>query len=316
MNTWFKKSLLCTLCVLTFMMPCTAFWQDRVQAVAEESLLTSSTTGHVPVVQTVEHKTVAGVMVSFPLAASDPDGDTVTLKLIDQPRLGTAVLDNGNLIYTPAANRTGTDHFSYCAVDPLGNESEPARISVKIERNPSQVTYSDMTNNPNHLAAVRLAQKDIFLGEKIGASYFLHPSQPMTRSEFIAMTAAAADLDITQTTCTDFQDDSALSPWAKPYISAAAEAGLVQGYQTASGCAEIRGEKPITISEAAVILSNLLDSVPTATHTISYQTVPAWAADATSQLAQAEILPTSADLNAQDFVTREMACTMLYKIVG
>lgn len=315
MNTWFRKSLLCTLCALTFMMPSGAFWQDRVQALAEESLLASSV-GHVPTVQTVEEKTVAGVMVEFPLAASDPDGDIVTLKLIDQPRLGTAVLDNGNLIYTPAANRTGTDHFSYCAVDPLGNESEPARISVKIERNPSQITYADMTQNPNHLAAVRLAQEDIFLGEKIGASYFLHPDQPMTRSEFIAMTAAAADLDIIPTTCTDFQDDSALSPWAKPYISAAAEAGFIQGYQTASGCAEIRGEKPITLSEASVILSHMVKRVPTAGHAVSYQTVPAWAADAASQLAQAEILPASADLDLSKPVTREMACTMLYKTMG
>lgn len=313
MNTWLKKSLLCTVCTLTFMMPCAAFWQDRVQAVSEESLLTSSM-GHVPVAQTVEEQTVAGVMVSFPLAASDPDGDTVTLKLIDQPRLGTAVLDNGSLIYTPAANRTGTDHFSYCAVDTLGNESEPARISVKIERNPSAVTYADMTHNPNHLAAVRLAQKGVFLGEKIGTSYFLHPGQPMTRSEFIAMTAAAADLDIAETSCTDFQDDSALSPWAKPYISAAASAGLIQGYQTTSGSAEIRGENPITISEASVIVSHLLGTAPAA-NTVSYQTVPAWAADATSQLAQADILPAASDFNLSAPVTRELACTMLYKIL-
>ncbi|MBS5146004.1 MAG: S-layer homology domain-containing protein [Butyricicoccus pullicaecorum] len=313
MNTWLRKSLLCTVCVLTFMMPCAAFWQDRVQAFSEESLLTSSM-GHVPVAQTIEERTVADVMVRFPLCASDPDGDTITLKLIDQPRLGTAVLDNGSLIYTPAANRTGTDHFSYCAVDTLGNESDPARISVKIERNPSAVTYADMTHNPNHLAAVRLAQKGIFLGEKIGTSYFLHPNQPMTRSEFIAMTAAAADLDITQTTCTDFQDDSALSPWAKPYISAAAGAGLIQGYQTASGSAEIRGENPITISEASVIVSHLLDTIP-AEGTVSYQAVPAWAADATRQLAQADILPTTSDFNLNAPVTRELACTMLYKIL-
>lgn len=313
MNTWFKKSLLCALSALTFMMPCAAFWQDRVQAVAEESLLTSSM-GHVPVAQTVEEQTVKDVMIRFPLAASDPDGDTVTLKLIDQPRLGTAVLDNGSLIYIPAAGRTGTDHFSYCAVDTLGNESEPARISVKIERNPSEVTYADMTHNPNHLAAVRLAQKDIFLGEKIGASYFLHPNASMTRSEFIAMTAVAADLDITETACTDFQDDSALSPWAKPYISAAVDAGLIQGYQTASGNAEVRGENPITISEASVILSHFLGAAPTA-NTVSYQTVPAWAADAASQLADAQILPTASDLNLRAPVTRELACTMLYKIL-
>lgn len=318
MNTLLKKGLLCLLCTLTFIMPCAAFWQDRVQAIAEESLITSSA-GHPPVVDTVETETVMDVMVQFPLSASDPDGDTVTLKLVDQPRLGTATFDNGNLIYTPAAHKTGTDQFSYCAVDVMGNQSEPARISVKINRNASGITYADMTYNPNHLAAVRLAQQDIFLGEKVGSSYFLHPTQTVTRNEFIAMTAATAKLDITETAYTDFQDDSALSSWVKPYISAAAEAGLIQGYQTASGAAEIRGEKPITVSEAAVIVSNLLkqQEIPVATPTsgtISYRVVPAWAETAVNTLSAANILPTSA-LDSAEPLTRETACVMLYRVL-
>ena len=113
-------------------------------------------------------------------------------------------------------------------------------------------------------------------------SYTHLPTQTVTRNEFIAMAAAAADLELEDTTVTDFQDDSALSPWVKPYISAAAEAGLIQGYQTASGNAEIRGERAITISEAAVIVSNLMaqQQIPTAastSDTISYRVVPAWA---------------------------------------
>ena len=57
------------------------------------------------------------------------------------------------------------------------------------------------------------------------------------------MTAAAADLSVEPTDQTDFADDSGLSAWAKPYISAAAANGLVSGYATVSGVSEIRGEK-------------------------------------------------------------------------
>ena len=49
------------------------------------------------------------------------------------------------------------------------------------------------------------------------------------------MTAAAADLSVEPTDQTDFADDSGLSAWAKPYISAAAANGLVSGYATVSG---------------------------------------------------------------------------------
>lgn len=318
MNTFTRKGVLSLACIVAFIMPSAAFWQDEVQALAEETLLSSSA-GHAPVVQTVETETVKDVMIHIPLAASDPDGDTVTLKLIDQPRLGTAAFENGDLIYTPATGKTGTDQFSYCAVDVMGNESEPARISVKIERNSSGITYADMTYNPNHLAAVRLAQKDIFLGEKVGSAYFLHPTQTVTRNEFIAMAAATADLDVEDTTVTDFQDDSALSPWVKPYISAAAEAGLIQGYQTASGTAEIRGERPITTSEAAVIVSNLIvqQDIPVTaptSGTISYRVVPAWAESAVSTLDEADIL-SAAELDSNEPLTRETACVMLYRVM-
>ena len=316
MNTLSRKTLLSIFCSAALIMPCTAFWQDQVQALAEESLLSSSV-GRAPTAQSVEAQTVKDVMIRFPLTAIDPDGDTVTLKLIDQPRLGTAAFEGGDLIYTPASGKTGTDQFSYCAIDVLGNESEPARISVKIGRNKAGITYADMTFNPNHFAAIQLAQQNVFLGEKVGDTYFLRPTQSVTRNEFIAMAAAVADLNLSETTITDFQDDTALSPWVKPYISAAAEAGLIQGYQTASGSAEIRGEQPITISESAVIISNLLtqQDVPVAASTsdiISYRVVPAWAEAAANTLAAADIL--SADeLDSNQPLTRETACIMLYR---
>ena len=316
MNTLSQKILLSIFCATSLVIPCTALWQEEVQALAEESLLSSSA-GQAPVAQAVEAQTVKDVMIRFPLVATDPDGDIVTLKLIDQPRLGTAAFEGGNLIYTPATGKTGTDQFSYCAIDVMGNESKPARISVKINRNKTGVTYADMTFNPNHFAAIQLAQQDVFLGEKVGDTYFLRPTQSVTRNEFIAMAAAVAGLDLPETTATDFQDDTALSPWVKPYISAASEAGLIQGYQTASGTAEIRGEQPITVSEAAVIISNLLAqqdiSIATsANNIISYRVVPAWAEAAANTLVSADIL--SADeLDSNQPLTREMACTMLYR---
>lgn len=313
MNSVRRKIALFLACFLLSILPAAAFWNDAAQATAEERLLTSST-GSAPTAAAVETETVAGVMIEIPLSATDPDGDAVTFKLIDTPRLGTAVIDNDKVVYTPAEKKTGTDKFTYCAIDTMGNESAPAQIKVKIKKNSSKVTYSDMTENPAHLAAVRLAESGVFLGEKIGASYFLHPNQEVSRSEFIAMAAAAANLTLTETACTDFADDQALSPWVKPYVSAAAEAGLISGYATASGSAEIRGEKPITLAEASVIVSKLLgDDAIVSASTVSYALVPAWAENATAALTSAKIMPESEqDHDGGATITRQTACELIY----
>ena len=67
MNTLTRKGILSLACILAFIMPSAAFWRDEVQALAEETLLSSSV-GHAPVVQTVETKTVKDVMVHIPLS--------------------------------------------------------------------------------------------------------------------------------------------------------------------------------------------------------------------------------------------------------
>ena len=309
-----RKAALVLACFVSSVLPAAAFWNDAAQATAEERLLTVST-GAAPTAASIEAETVAGVMIEIPLSATDPDGDAVIFKLIDTPRIGTAVIEDDKVLYTPANRKTGTDKFTYCAIDTMGNESEPAQIKVKIRKNSAKVTYADMTDNPSHLAAVKLAEAGVFLGEKIGASYFLHPNEEVTRSEFIAMAAAAADLELTETACTDFQDDQALSPWVKPYVSAAANAGWINGYATASGVAEIRGEKPITLAEASVIVSKLLGSdAVISTSTTGYALVPAWAEGAAAALTAAKVMPESErDHDGGSTITRQTACELLYR---
>ena len=58
---------------------------------------------------------------------TDPDGDPLTAVLVTGPSHGTLTLNaNGSFTYTPAANFTGTDSFTYRASDGTLNSS-PAR---------------------------------------------------------------------------------------------------------------------------------------------------------------------------------------------
>ena len=59
----------------------------------------------------------AGVLVND----TDPDGDTLSVALVTVPAHGTLVLNSdGSFTYTPAANYSGPDSFTYQVCDPIG----------------------------------------------------------------------------------------------------------------------------------------------------------------------------------------------------
>lgn len=324
MNTKHNTSLRALLCavlalpLLGLSVPSAfGFWSTvgTAAAIDETSILTTAN-GNAPVVSPIAGETYAGVYLELPLAATDSDGDAVLFKLVDAPRRGTAKIDGSTLQYTPTDTKTGTDKFSYAAVDTSGKVSEPAEIKIKIRKNSAKMTYADMSSDSAHYAALCLSQEGVFTGERIGASYFFHPESPVTRSEFIAMASALADLPVEQTIQTDFSDDAGLSAWAKPYISAAANTGIISGYQTAAGVSEIRGDRPITAAEASVIVSNLLEEdpdLPLQAAMIENDTAPIWAVSATARLSAAKILPDAAKADPSTEITRKTACEILYR---
>ncbi len=274
-----------------------------------------SAQGSAPVVKPLTGETYADVTVELALSATDADGDTVIFKIVDAPAYGVAEIDGDTLRYTPAG-KTGTDKFSYTAIDTAGNTAEPATIKMKIRKNAAKHTYADMTGNPAHYAALQLSRRGILTGERIGAAYFFRPNEEVTRSEFIAMAAAVAGLPIEATTQTDFVDDSGLSDWAKPYISAAAASGLINGCPSVNGAVEIRGANPITVAEASVIVSNLLtERLDEYVMTLATEHQPGddWAETVSATLEKTEVLPEEAKKQSPgSAITRQTACEMLY----
>ena len=100
----------------TFLPAAAAFWDTAVPTADVAS-------NRAPSAQAVEGQTFTGVMIELPLTATDPDGDSVLLKLVDLPRLGTASINEDKLQYTPQEGKTGTDKFTYLAMDTFGNQS-------------------------------------------------------------------------------------------------------------------------------------------------------------------------------------------------
>ena len=274
----------------------------------------------VPVAENLELSTYKNVAVTGQFAATDPEGDLLTFRLVDKPARGSVTLSEAEggteFVYTPYENKTGKDSFTYVAVDAVGNTSAPATVKIRIEKAKTTVTYADMSGNAAYKSAIRLAEEGIFVGECMNGEYFFRPDQPVTRSEFVAMAMKAAGQEaLTTISRTGFADDEAIPTWAKGYVASGLKAGVVKGTIGEEGRIVFQGSSPVTRAEASVLLDRVLN-VTEVSSPVSYadsETAPAWAYQSAVNLETAGVLRTDANgaLSLSDSLTRADAAELL-----
>lgn len=216
-----------------------------------------------PVARNMELTTYKNVAITGYFDAVDGEGDSLTFQLTSTPARGAVTLaedGSSQFVYTPYENKTGRDSFTYVAIDPAGNTSPEAKVSLRIDKPDTKVTYSDLSGHPVQKAAIRLAEEGVYVGRYVNGRYFFDPNQPVTRAQFLTMAMSVAGLeDLEGVTLTGFSDDDAIPTWAKGAVSAALKAGVVQGSRDESGAPVFRADSSISRAEAAVMLDNLLD---------------------------------------------------------
>jgi hypothetical protein len=84
-----------------------------------------------PSAQNRSASTIKGQSVGIALSASDPDGNPISLRIVNQPANGTAGLQGTNATYFPYSSFTGTDTFTYAASDG-STESNLAVVTVTV----------------------------------------------------------------------------------------------------------------------------------------------------------------------------------------
>lgn len=262
-----------------------------------------------PIAENISLTTYRGVTTSGQLTAVDPEGDIISYRILSQPMKGEVVLsDDGAFTYTPLSGKKGRDCFTYTANDNFGNVSEPATVSIMIEKQSVKVAYCDMDGNGAYYSAIRLAERGIFIGQRLGSSYCFSPASTVSRSEFLAMCSALTGLEpLSGITRTGFYDDGDISVWLKPYVSAALMCGAVHGYCDENGSVVFAPDAPITHAEAAVMLNNFLE-ISDVRHSAGDGEVPVWAAQAVSNLSACDIYTGSRSDTA---LTRADAAKML-----
>lgn len=253
-----------------------------------------------PIAENLELDTYKNVAVTGRFAATDPEGDLLTFRLVEKPARGAVTLpEEGGVefVYTPYENKTGKDSFTYVAVDAMGNLSAPATVKIRIEKAKTKVTYADMEGLPAYRAALRLAEEKVFVGECMNGAYFFRPDEPVSRNEFVAMAMKVAGQEALDTiTRTGFSDDKAIPTWAKGYVASALKSGVVQGTIGEEGAIVFQGSTPITRAEASVLLDRILHVTDVAVPTLyaDSDAAPAWAYQAAVNLETAGVLHTNA----------------------
>lgn len=286
--------------------------QEAPQATATIYLLDQE--NNPPVARNMELTTYKNVAITGYFDAIDGEGDALTFRLTSTPARGAVDLaEDGQFVYTPYENKTGSDSFTYVAIDPAGNTSPEAKVSLRIDKPSTKVTYSDLNGHPAQKAAIRLAEEGVYVGRYVNGRCFFDPDQTVTRAQFLTMAMSVAGLeDLEGITLTGFSDDDAIPTWAKGAVSAALKAGVVQGSRDESGAPVFGAEDTISRAEAAVMLDNLLDITDAPVAVFSPDNGH-WAAQAAANLSASGIIraDTAGAVQLADTLTMADAAVML-----
>lgn len=215
-----------------------------------------------PLAKNMELYTYTNIEITSYFDVLDAEGDRLTFQITSPSARGAVTLaedGSSRFIYQPYENKTGNDSFRYTVTDAVGNISNEATVTIRINKPTTSVNYSDMDGHIAHKSAIRLAEEGVFVGESVGTTYLFQPDTPVTRDEFLSLTMAITGLDpLEEVETTGFYDDDSIPTWAKGYVSSALLAGVVQGSLDENGRAVFQANEVITQGEANVILDKLL----------------------------------------------------------
>ena len=262
------------------------------------------------------------VMLFGTLPCYDADGDATCIEIVSYPENGSLImLDKavGEYTYMPDEDFSGKDSFTYVARDVYGNYSSSKTVSLSVAKLQVSMIYNDLIDKPEYNAALTMTELGLMSGMQIGSDTYFYPDKAVSRGEFTVLAMQAIGIkEVSPCSKTVFADDAEIPANMKDYIHAAYQLGYVNGLYKGD---ELYFEcnRPITRSEAAVMLGNILDlATPTVTPGFSDSSdIPAWAAPSVYSLASAGIMSSDGGkISPLSSITRGDAAVILTNIVN
>ena len=262
-------------------------------------------------------KTYKDVSIQGVLAAHDPEGDELTYEIIKYPSHGSVMLNDkklGTYTYVPTSSYTGNDSFSYVVKDKYGNYSGGAKVSITVSAQSTSAVYSDMQGDPLYTHAIAMTECGLMNGVQVGNYFYFEADREVSRAEFVMTAMNAIGIkSVPDSEYTGFFDDADIAAEMKGYIALAYSKGYVSGIKR-EGNIYFCPNDPITLSEAAVIVSNMIGyKSPSVTPVFAdADDIPSFASEAIESLYTLGILEfPDKTVGAQSLVTRGDMAQML-----
>ncbi len=182
-----------------------------------------------PVIESGKIATAKNITAQGRITVYDPDGDPIMIRVLEQPEKGEISFEANSFTYEPFLDMVGKDQLTFVCVDQQGNYSQKGRLDITIEKDSASFYYSDMQTNPSHYSAIKLREKGVLIGEKIGDRFFFFPERQITRATFLmALNAALRETDQLESCVNSgLQNDGDIPLVLKSYVQWAKNKGIL-----------------------------------------------------------------------------------------
>lgn len=263
--------------------------------------------------------TYTNIAVGGVLSAFDPEGDELTFEIVSYPSHGILTLENKNLgtyLYKPTDSYTGDDSFEYVVKDKYGNYSASAKVNLKVNSQKTSTVYSDMLDNELYSHAIAVTESGLMNGTRVGDCFCFEADGGVSRAEFLVTAMNAIGIkNLPESKNTGFFDDADINPAMKGYVALAYSKGYISGI-TENGQLCFKPDESITLSEAAVIISNMVGyAKPTVAPVFAdSDKIPTWSSEAIESLYTLGVLELpDKTVNAGALITRGDMAKLLNK---
>ncbi len=253
---------------------------------------------------------------------------TITFEIVTQPSNGTLEVSETNekFTYTPNKDYTGTDSFQF-RIKSGSESSNISRCDIAVteeENKPEELgfVYEDMRTHWGNYSAVKLVEKDIVKGERIGKRYYFRPETKMRRLDVVEYILAAlkADFDEVNKNETHIFADSASLP---EYINEAGYLANKKGFLAGVREGENIYFHPYEYINRAEIIRMIDLAMSSKTQNgdeikfADEKNIPDWAAQSVKNLVGYGIIKGFEDntLRPYDNITKAQTAEMIYQMM-
>ena len=212
------------------------------------------------------------------LTPKDSSGGNGTEQEFPKPEVTYTVDEQGNVvpgveIFLPAFALTRDDHYSYLigysdgTVRPNGKitRAEVATIFFRLLDDDTRAKYWSSENNFSDVSADKWYNNAVSTLSRMGviggyADGTFRPDAPISRAEFAKI--AVSFTQNNGSAVYNYFTDVKTTDWFAPYVTAAKDAGLIEGYSDGS----FKPESKITRAEACAIVNRTLGRKPSKAH--------------------------------------------------